>query len=143
MRGTMFLCLTAVLVALSCGDSNDSPGGSGAGGSGAAGMTGGGSGGAAGASPTCAPTRADFAAAIASATACTTDDDCKDYYAPCLQEEAGNCAGIFYVAKSGLSSIASARAAHDTCLGHACDTGMTCLLGALQPACVDGVCGHR
>ena len=159
MHRTRFLPLLSAFVALSCGNSTSGTqpvsgalGGAGIGaagsagappGNGGAGDGGSAAGGSAGGAGECGATRAGLVDAIANGMACTTDGDCTEYDAPCLQTEAGNCAGIFYVSKSALSIIQVALSTYEACVGQACDAGPTCALGGLPPACVEGVCGHQ
>jgi len=164
MHRTGYFSLLGAMVALSCdsstGGGTQAPGTPGGAGASAAGSTAafagnggsatGGDGGSAGTGNggsaggvECGATRDAFVGAISGGMACTADADCTEYDAPCLQTEAGNCAGIFYVSRSALSTIQLARSTHDGCVGHACDAGPVCALGGLPPACVQGVCGHH
>lgn len=65
------------------------------------------------------------------------------YNAVCLNEESGNCAGIFYAAKSADEALNGLDAAYAACSGASCGAGGACGLGGLPPACVDGQCAAQ
>jgi hypothetical protein len=91
----------------------------------------------------CAESRSALLTKIQQSTACVAATDCMEYDAPCLQQESGNCAGIFYIAKSQKDPIDSLESAYSTCAGNGCGAGGSCGLGGLPPACVQGTCSGQ
>ena len=92
---------------------------------------------------TCSLQRVALATSVRQSSACAVDADCVEYDAPCLMEESGNCAGIFYVAKEKEDAVATLLASYEACIGIACGAGGaggSCGLGGLPPACLQGTC---
>ena len=122
------LLVLSVVACLACDGNDDAPG-----------MATGGGGSNAGASAG-EESRSALADMVKQTANCKKDSECAVYNAPCLQQESGNCAGIFYTNVSSVDAIDARRSEYEACLGHACGAGGGCALGPHIPTCVDGVC---
>lgn len=122
------LFVLGLVACFGCEGNDDTPG-----------MSTGGGGSSAGASA-CGESRAALVHALEGPASCEQDEECTAYSAPCLREESGNCAGIFYTNASSLDAVDARQAEYEECVGHACGGGGVCGLGPHNPTCVDGAC---